>query len=328
MDILSIAKALNGRAVPFRDGTAWVAATIGKILANPKYIGSCVWGRTSQRLQRGTIRLPKERWVIKPNAFQPIISEELFEQAQQIRGDLPRHITSTEMLERLRKLLAANGRLTQLDIDKSRDLPCVRSYQKRFGTIRKAYALIGYKAEIDYRQRDLMKRNTIEVRDRVIAQIVDAFPRDIFVLRRGGKYRPILWVRNGPMLSVAVCRTFQTALGNLRWYLDPARRPDRALITILVRCKLGSTEVKDLHVMPQINRAIRFVLMDNDPWLRNGQPLAHLRQLLKVVREVQSARAKSDDSQTLLGHGSRNRHERYSPRRVFERRVITQETGR
>jgi hypothetical protein len=54
------------------------------------------------------------------------------------------------MLIRLRLLLKRKGQLSDTIIDDAPGVPCVQSYVKRFGSLRKAYALIGYAPQHDY----------------------------------------------------------------------------------------------------------------------------------------------------------------------------------
>ena len=54
------------------------------------------------------------------------------------------------MLERLRSLLNQRGRLSKRLIDKTEDMPCAQLYQERFGGLRNAYELIGYRPESSF----------------------------------------------------------------------------------------------------------------------------------------------------------------------------------
>jgi DNA invertase Pin-like site-specific DNA recombinase len=56
----------------------------------------------------------------------------------------PWHLSNDEMLARLRRLLRRRGRLTKMIIEKSAVMPSSGAYEKRFGSLRRAYQLIGY----------------------------------------------------------------------------------------------------------------------------------------------------------------------------------------
>jgi hypothetical protein len=57
----------------------------------------------------------------------------------------PRGLSRDEMLKALRKLWQDNGYLSLKLIEKHEEVPSTYSYGIRFGSIRNAYRLIGYK---------------------------------------------------------------------------------------------------------------------------------------------------------------------------------------
>jgi DNA invertase Pin-like site-specific DNA recombinase len=65
-------------------------------------------------------------------------------------------LTDEKMLEMLRDVWKKHGYLTQNLIDRSSRIPCASSYQRRFGTVSKAFELIGY---IKSAPRSLRPRN-------------------------------------------------------------------------------------------------------------------------------------------------------------------------
>ena len=56
-----------------------------------------------------------------------------------------------EMLDVLRRILAEQGGLSGLIIDEAEDAPSSSAYQSRFGNLIRAYQLVGYTPERDYR---------------------------------------------------------------------------------------------------------------------------------------------------------------------------------
>src|SRR5208282_8116 len=54
------------------------------------------------------------------------------------------YLTDEQLLDRLRNLLASIGELSGVLIDEREDMPSSAVYQRRFGGLVKAYALIGY----------------------------------------------------------------------------------------------------------------------------------------------------------------------------------------
>ena len=176
-----IARALNAKNRLNVKGAHWSRSGIKKLLVNEKYIGHNVWNRTSAKLQGRAIINNPETWVRAENAFQPIVPKPVFEAAQAIfrgraehligdcslrskialagsgagrrpdgggRGRRIRlhriHISDERMLEKLRALLDKRGELTHAIIAEAAELPTRSTYITRFGSLRRAYELIGY----------------------------------------------------------------------------------------------------------------------------------------------------------------------------------------
>ena len=85
----------------------WTRATIHQILTNPKYVGANVYNRRSYKLKIKRLVNPPEMWIIRKEAFQAIVSTELFLQARRIIEARHNHLTNDDLLARLRNLLGA-----------------------------------------------------------------------------------------------------------------------------------------------------------------------------------------------------------------------------
>ena len=81
-----IARRLNGQGVPTRKGGAWAAATIGDILRNPVYVGQIRWNSRKTRPTAGGARTrprtPQEQQILVDGRHPPLVSKDLFQQAQ------------------------------------------------------------------------------------------------------------------------------------------------------------------------------------------------------------------------------------------------------
>ena len=76
---------------PVTDGDPyrWSSATIGSILRNPVYTGDLILLKTevvNHKTGQSAV-VPEDRRVVIPNAHEPIISREIFEQATKIRAE-------------------------------------------------------------------------------------------------------------------------------------------------------------------------------------------------------------------------------------------------
>ena len=76
---------------PVRDGAPyrWNSATVGSILRNPVYTGDLILLKTEVvNYKTGqTVVVPDDQRVVIPNAHEPIVSREIFEQAAKIRAE-------------------------------------------------------------------------------------------------------------------------------------------------------------------------------------------------------------------------------------------------
>src|SRR3984885_14374844 len=80
--VYAIARELNRLGVGYLENSKWDYAGVRTVLTHAKYAGSNVFGRTSGHIHTPAVGVPKTEWVLKPNAFEPIIDQDTFETAQ------------------------------------------------------------------------------------------------------------------------------------------------------------------------------------------------------------------------------------------------------
>ncbi len=113
------------------------------MLRNDTYLGVLTFGRWSGALGHRAKRTSPETWVQTGALFQPLVDSGLFADAQRLM-DRHKRLSDEEALERLARAASPNVRLTGDLIDANPGLPCAAVYRKRFGGLKRAYALIGY----------------------------------------------------------------------------------------------------------------------------------------------------------------------------------------
>jgi hypothetical protein len=89
-------------------------------------------------------------WIWRDGAFVPIVDAAIFEQAGRIIESRHQHLTDQDLLERLRELLRKHGRLSGLLIDETETMPSSSCYSTRFGSLVRAYTLIGWDPDRDF----------------------------------------------------------------------------------------------------------------------------------------------------------------------------------
>ena len=140
----AVARELNRRGLS-NQGRAWNHQNVYRILTHPKYAGCNVWNRTSRRLGGPNVKTPRSKWIIKPGAFEPVIDPPYFQEAQYILGQRTCAKSNEQILDTLRILLRTNGKLTGPILTNSPSAPSIAACKNRFGGLRHAFELAGYK---------------------------------------------------------------------------------------------------------------------------------------------------------------------------------------
>ncbi len=283
-----IARELNRQHIAHIGGSEWNIHGVNAVLTTPKYMGCHVYGRTSVRLSTPRVRVPRSEWVLAPGAFEPVVDSRVFSEAQRILRERTFNKSDEELLAALRALLASKGRLSRRVISDSIEVPCPSTYQFRFGSLQRAYELIGYGSPEDFGPPDL-RRRTEALRDELIARIAAMFPDDVSITRPGGggRWRSRLRLRSGLMVSVLVARPIQRKR-MISWQIAPVRQESR-FVTLLARLDKEHRSFLDFHVFPTMDRQNRFHMSLGDPWLNRGQPLNDLLAFRQVVASVRAA---------------------------------------
>ena len=147
LGVKAIARELNRRGVPtILKGVKgkWNHSVITRMLMNPTYMGANVFNRRTMRLGSKLKQHPRSEWVIKANSHEPIVRPDIFASAQQRLSNMTIRKSDEQILEDLRNLLAKRGRLTTKVIEEAPGIACVRALVCRFGSLVRAYELIGY----------------------------------------------------------------------------------------------------------------------------------------------------------------------------------------
>lgn len=243
---IEIAERLNTQCVRTDFGREWTRSTVHQVLTNEKYIGNNVYNRMSFKLKQRRIKNPPEMLIRANGVFDPIIDIEQFIKAREIIDARCRRYTDEELLEFLKTLWHQHGRLTALVIDEH-DGPSSTAYRSRFGSLIRAYKMIGYIPGYDYSFLEINKRLRElhpQVVERVISGIVDI----------GGSVSQdeetdLLEVNNEFTASLIISRCKHTGAGSRRWVVrfDTALNPD---ITIAARMDPENSAIMDYYLLP------------------------------------------------------------------------------
>ena len=150
-----IADWLNAQGIMSDLERPWSRGAIHQILINDKYAGHNVWGRTSFKLKTKHVRNDPSKWIRHDQAFPAIVPQDVFDAARLIIEQRSQRLSDEEMLALLADIFAKNGTLSGLIIDECEDGPSSSAYQSRFGSLLRAYSLVGYVPDHDYRYLEI-----------------------------------------------------------------------------------------------------------------------------------------------------------------------------
>lgn len=245
-----IADLLNSRHIASEDGRPWTKGRVHQILTNPKYVGDNVWNRISYKLKKVRVRNDPDMWVRSNGAFQPIVDRHLFDAAQAIIENRSRRMSEDDMLDKLRTLYQARGHLSGLIIDEAEGLPSSSTYSARFGSLGRAYQLIGFTPDRDLRYVEI-NRTLRSLRPEIVAEAI----RQIGNLGGGvteNAQTQILTVNQEFTVSICIARCDATAAGSLRWkiYFDTSLAPD---LIVALRMDRENSAILDYYILPRVD---------------------------------------------------------------------------
>ena len=242
-----IADELNRRGVRTPTGTRWTRGTVQGVLTNEKYIGNNLYNRRSFKLKERRVANAPSDWVRAEGAFECIVEPEVFLRAQAILRARRERMSNEELLERLGQLYAQRGYLSGVIIDEAKELPSSGMYQRRFGSLCRAYELIGFTPDRDYQYIEINRRLR-RLHAGIVAEIIHAIEElgsRVIVDSATG-----LFTINGEFTaSIVVARFRRTAGGAKRWIirLDTGLRPD---LTVAARMDEGNEAILDYYLLP------------------------------------------------------------------------------
>lgn len=245
-----IAAVLNAEGHLTDLGRPWTRGTVHQILTNEKYVGNNVYNRASFKLKAKRVVNTPDMWVRGDGAFEAVVERDFFDAAQRIIQDRSRRFTDEELLDRLSALLVQKGWLSGLVIDEVDDMPSSSTFRNRFGSLVRAYTLVGYAPSRDYRYIET-NRALRALHPEVIAQVM----ADIEA--RGGSVRrdpvsDLFHINDEFSVSLVISRCFATATGALRWKVrfDGGLRPD---LTIVARMAEDNVGIQDFYLLPWLD---------------------------------------------------------------------------
>ena len=257
-----IARELNSGGVKNQYGRRWTSWAVRYLLRNENYIGQHVYNRMTSRLGQKPRHNPPDLWVRSQAGFEPIVEPELFSQAQKIIVRRRLLLSHDEMLERLKVLLEEKGELSRTIIDRAYDLPCHTVYCNHFGSLREAYARIGYFPPTLKHEdgRRAAAATMVEVRDEFVNELETAGCAVSYEETTKG-----LAINGLLSLSIFVARAHFQRDRFPRWCIG--RPVDRRLdLAIVVRMDEANEAILEYYLLPPAKlRGATLLLGERNP---------------------------------------------------------------
>lgn len=245
-----IAEELNARNTATDLHRPWTRGSVHQLLINEKYIGNNVWARTSCKLKGLHVRNAPENWIRADAAFAGIVPREQFEAVQQIIQQRSARLSDEEMLGLLAGILEHHGYLSGLIIDETEASPSSSSFRTRFGSLLRAYALVGFAPDHDYRYLET-NRKLRAMYPEVIQSVLEG------IEHIGGRVArdpatDLLTINGEFTASIIIVRCFRTKAGSMRWKLrlDNRLRPD---MTVAIRMDSSNEQPRDYYLLPRLD---------------------------------------------------------------------------
>ncbi|MCO5120017.1 MAG: recombinase family protein [Burkholderiaceae bacterium] len=241
----------------------WTRAAVHEILINEKYIGTNVYNRASFKLRRLRVVNPSEMWIRKEDAFVPIVTKEDFYTAQGIIRARSRRFTNEELIDRLRKLYESRQVLSGFIINSTEGMPSSSVYAHRFGSLVRAYRMVGYVPSRDFQYIEI-NRLLRRLHPGVVAQTQEQ------MAALGGRIRrepstDLLNVNDEFLVSLVLARCQRRESGRLFWKVrfDAGLAPD---LTVVVRLAPDNQAALDYYLLPRLDFGLaRIRLGESNP---------------------------------------------------------------
>lgn len=245
-----IAGRLNGMRVRTDLDREWTRATVHEVLTNEKYVGHNLYNRISFKLKKLRVINPPEMWIRKEGAFVGIVPSDVFYTAQGIIRARTLRYTDEELIERLRGLYRNRGFLSGLVINEAEGMPSAAVYAHRFGSLVRAYQMVGFTPDRDYRFLEInrllrrMHPDLVQQVERQIAELGGSVERD--------PATDMLWVNREFTVSVVLARCQAVDSHHRRWKvrLDSSLSPD---ISVAARLEEGNQSLRDYYLLPRMD---------------------------------------------------------------------------
>jgi DNA invertase Pin-like site-specific DNA recombinase len=285
----AIAVELNRRNLRYWGDTPWDYLRVNAILRNERFLGYTVWGMRNTQFNSRPRRVPRENWVIKHGVFRPVITPEQFLCARKwiaSRFVGNAQYSKEEILRHLASLV--NRKIPTRKPWKSKRWLWAKRWRNRFGSILRAYELIGHRPTTHVVNSTTGFRKIRSLKIWVFNRLRELFPCRIRMARHYREQRfEALELDNRIRVAVYICRVAEpTVSGEQRWRLKvrpkDSHRPGLICLPDPELTRL--TEFYFVKDLGSIDRSVCKGIGPNYPWFAEENHLGSLREFCTEVR--------------------------------------------
>jgi DNA invertase Pin-like site-specific DNA recombinase len=273
-----IAAELEHKGVPFLEGKRWSDHVVKRILTHPKYKGTAIYNRTTERLCSKSKKLPQSEWIIVPNAFEPLVESGVFDLAQEAIRERFGRRSNEQVLGQLQKILRKHGRLST-EILRKHELSA-GSLNHRFGSLVNAYDLIGYRTV--YRKAGENRLQVRKIRSALMQQLVEMFPARVSVFSSDYNRRNCLNLQNGIKVAVRICRSIMLVTKGRKWILQFAK-DQRCRFALIAGMNSENTALEAYYLTPGLKNSGKLYINESSELLEKGVRLQDLKCFYEAV---------------------------------------------
>jgi hypothetical protein len=225
-----------------------------------------------------------------------VVDQRTFDRVQAAHPKKSAPTPDEVLLEKLRGLLASVGKLSKSIVLQSPGVPDPATYVRRFGSLRRAFELAGYRLRSAQLGISEQSRRRHHLQKMLIAQIDGLCPsqaRVCFV-----RNRPVLILDGGAArMPISICPRYKTPVQKMpRWALR-VPRTDRQLTTLLCLPNEACGGFEAFYIVQGVEMGTRYnITGEGDPLLQRGRRLNSLTDLCTVGRILVQAAEQSPES--------------------------------
>lgn len=287
-------------------GRPWNHRMVSLTLRNPRYTGCNAWYRTTSRLRTKLTAVPRDKWILKPGAFVPLVDQVTFERVQ---SNLQKHSesrrwTDSDILKRLKRLLARKGKITYNLIQQMRGMAAHETLLHHFGSYQEMYKRVGYYPPFLDFFKGQQAEKLMRMRRKLTAEIESTFPEHVLVTKLPRRTRSILRIDDDFYVSIIMARFSRRRVKRQSsgYWIVNTNPAERNYVTLLCLLNTQCSGIHSLHIFPRMNVPLSHQLYESDPWLSTGKRLKNLSAFYQIVRALHQSEVASQLKESKRSH--------------------------